>query len=85
MSYYKQPIYKITDHVKQRFQQRHQENHKEKLALSEVEAILLKMLENTYDGEKLENGDRKLVTFDCRSTYFIVTKDNIVKTFIKSK
>ncbi|MGL5640207.1 MAG: hypothetical protein ACRDCD_00920 [Mycoplasmoidaceae bacterium] len=81
MSYYKQPIYKITDHVKQRFQERNQE----KLALSEVEVILLKMLENTYEGEKMENGDRKLFSFDCSSTYFIVTKDNIVKTFIKSK
>ncbi|MGL5246213.1 MAG: hypothetical protein ACRC8C_01440 [Mycoplasmoidaceae bacterium] len=85
MSYYKQPIYKITDHVKQRFQERNKENNKEKLSFSEVEVILQKMLENSYDGEKLENGDRKLITFDCPSTYFIVTKDNIVKTFIKNK
>lgn len=81
MSFYDRPIYVITDHVKKRFQERYEN----KLTLSEIDNILFKMLDNTYEGEKLENGDRKLVSFDCSSTYFIVTKDNVVKTFIKSK
>ena len=81
MSYYKKPVYQITDHVLKRFQER----HPEKLTSSEARSTLLNMLDNTFEGEIDENGDRKLISFDCSSTYFIVTKDNVLKTFIKKK
>ena len=81
MCYYKKPVYQITNHVLKRFQER----HPEKLISSEARSALLNMLDNTFEGMIYENGDRKLISFDCPSTYFIVTKDNVLKTFIKKK
>ncbi|MGL4647358.1 MAG: hypothetical protein ACRCVI_01380 [Mycoplasmoidaceae bacterium] len=79
MSYYTRNKYRISSHAIKRYQER----IGKELSFAEVENAIYLHLDNTYEGEKLNNGDIKLMLFDYKDAYFICSSDNLIKTFWK--